>query len=90
MGRALRRSRSTPAAIPLSIPWGLTVGPPPPYIPLRKRFYQEVLEPISFERNGPEAAEDPDWLEACHERVVSAMQAGMDRLVEKRERDSRS
>lgn len=78
----LVRAKAWPIA--LSIPWGLTVGPPPFYIPVRSQFFQEVLEPITFERDGEDAARDEAWLEACHRRVLDAMQAGMDRLVEKR------
>lgn len=80
----LLRAKAWPVA--LSIPWGVTVGPPPPYIPMRSRFFQEVLEPIEFERTGPEAARDDDWVERCHERVLTTMQAALDRLVEERQR----
>lgn len=72
--------------ISLTIPWGLTLIPPLFYIPRRVRFFQEVLEPIRFEKDGPEAAADPDWVEVCHRRVVDAMQAGMDRLAERQKR----
>jgi diacylglycerol/phytol O-acyltransferase len=78
----LVRAKAWPIA--LSVPWGLTVGPPPFYIPMRSQFFQEVLEPITFERDGEEAALDDAWLEECHQRVLGAMQSGMDRLVEKR------
>lgn len=78
------RAKAWPIA--LSVPWGLTVGPPPPYLPLRSQFYQEVLEPITFERDGQEAAGDDAWVEACHERVLTTMQAAMDRLVVARRR----
>jgi len=53
---------------------------------MRSRFFQEVLEPITFERTGPEAADDNDWVERCHERVVTTMQAALDRLVAERQR----
>lgn len=66
----------------LSIPWGLTLGPPPPHIPLPSRILQEVLEPISFERDGPNAAADPDWVDQCSGRVQSAMQETLTRLAE--------
>ncbi len=65
----------------LSFPWGVTFGPPPPYVPFPSRIRIEVLAPISFERSGPEAAEDPAYVEACHEAVVCAMQTAMDRLA---------
>ena len=84
----LTRAKAWP--ITLSIPWGLTIGPPLLYFPLRTRFYQEFLEPIRFERTGAMAAEDDLWVERCHQRVVIAMQAALDRLVAQRERDRHS
>ena len=68
----------------LSIPWGLTIGPPPPYIPLRTRIHQEILPPIRFERSGDEAAEDADYVERCHERVLGMMQATLTRRAARR------
>ena len=80
----LMRAKAWPIA--LSIPWGITIGPPPPYIPVRSRFFQEVLPPIAFERDGEQAARDDAWVEACHHRVLDEMQACMDRLVVERAR----
>jgi hypothetical protein len=79
----LLRAKAWPLV--LSIPWGLTIGPPLLYFPLRSRFYQEALEPILFEPNGPEAADDASQVERCHAHVLAVMQAGLDRLVERRE-----
>lgn len=64
----------------LSFPWGVTFGPPPPYVPFPSRIRIEVLEPLTFERTGTAAAEDASYVEACHEAVVTAMQAAMDRF----------
>lgn len=65
----------------LSVPWGLTVGLPPPYLPVPTRIVQEILEPIRFDRRGEEASRDDAYVERCHEQVVSAMQAALDRIV---------
>ena len=73
--------------VTLSVPWGVSVGFPPPYIPLPTRIYTEILEPIRFPRTGPEAARDAAYVELCHRRVVSAMQAALDRLAAEREED---
>lgn len=67
--------------ITLSVPWGLTVGAPP-YVPLPIPIVLEVLEPIHFERVGPEAADDIDYVEACHQRVLDTMQLALDRLAQ--------
>ena len=67
--------------IVLSLPWGLTVGPPPPHIPFRTRIRQEILPPITFDRTGEEAAADADYVERCHRRVHGAMQACLTRLA---------
>lgn len=74
----------------LSVPWGLTVGPPPPCIPWRTRIFQEVLDPIEFERTGDEAAADSAYVETCHNRVLSAMQDALTRLYAERDAAQRS
>lgn len=65
----------------LSLPWGLTFGFPPPYVPVPTRIVMEVLPPIVLERHGESAAADTDYVERCHERVVAAMQARLDVIV---------
>lgn len=65
----------------LSMPWGLTVGFPPPYVPVPTRIVMEILPPIYFERSGEEAAADDLYVERCHQQVVDAMQAALDRIV---------
>lgn len=68
----------------LSLPWGLTFGPPPPHIPLPSRIFIEVLEPMTLERTGKVAAEDPYYVERCHARVHGAMQSALERLASAR------
>jgi 1-acyl-sn-glycerol-3-phosphate acyltransferase len=75
--------------IVVSVPWGLTIGFPPPYVPVPTRIFQEVLEPIHFDRSGDDAAEDREYVEACHRKVVAAMQATLDRLAAERLADRR-
>jgi 1-acyl-sn-glycerol-3-phosphate acyltransferase len=70
----------------LSIPWGLTLGPVFVYWPLPSRILAEILEPIRFERSGPEAAEDESYVAACADRVETAMQDALTRLAEERRR----
>jgi len=65
----------------VSLPWGLTVGPILPHLPVPSRIRVDVLEPIRFERTGPEAAADDAWVERCHERVLDTMQARLDELA---------
>ena len=76
--------------IVLSVPWGLTIGFPPPYLPLPTRMFMELLDPIRFERSGRAAAEDADYVERCHRKVVSTMQAALDRLARERAADKRA
>lgn len=88
LARALRldklvRSKTWPIA--LSIPWGLTIGPPPPFVPWPAQFFQEALEPIEFECGGPDAAADAAYVEQCHEAVLTTMQTALDRLVAERD-----
>lgn len=75
-----RRLRIKVWPLTLSLPWGLTLGPPPPHLPFPSRIRVEVLEPISFARHGAEAAADPDWVTACCARVEGEMQAALTRL----------
>ncbi len=70
--------------VSLSVPWGLTVGPVFPFLPLPVRILVEVLDPIHLERSGEEAAEDVEFVRACADRVEGAMQTALDRLAEER------
>lgn len=76
--------------IVFSLPWGITIGFPPPYIPIPTRFFTEILEPIRFERSGKEAAADAAYVARCHEQVVSTMQSALTRLAAERRRDKRA
>jgi 1-acyl-sn-glycerol-3-phosphate acyltransferase len=64
----------------LSVPWGLTLGPPLVYLPLPVKIWIEVLEPIRFERGGEQAAADEEHVAACAARVEGAMQHALERL----------
>lgn len=70
--------------VTLSLPWGLTIGPTPPHLPLPTRIFIEALDPIRFERCGEEAAADPAYVEVCHHRVLELMQSAMSRLAAER------
>jgi 1-acyl-sn-glycerol-3-phosphate acyltransferase len=78
--------RSKVWPITLSIPWGLTAGPIPLYLPFPSWILMEVLEPITFERTGAEAADDEGYVRACADRVESEMQTCLDRLATERTR----
>ncbi len=56
--------------ITLSFPWGVTVGPPPPYVPWPSRFFQEALPPIVFDRHGAEAAADAAYVDRSPKRFA--------------------
>jgi 1-acyl-sn-glycerol-3-phosphate acyltransferase len=84
--RADRMFRLKVWPLTLSFPWGITLGPPPPFIPFPSRITMEFLEPIQFERTGPEAADDADWVERCADRVRHAMQDSLTRLASERDR----
>lgn len=80
----LKKLRVNVCPTVLSIPWGLTVGFPPPYVPLPTQMWIEALEPIHFTRSGEEAASDTVYVEACHAQVVGRMQTALDRLSSER------
>lgn len=64
----------------LSIPWGLTVGPPVLYVPFPARIWMEVLPPMTFSPDGPEAAEDDEHVRACAEQVRATMERALREL----------
>ena len=72
----------------VSMPLGLTFGPHPFHIPFPVRILIEILEPIHFERHGPEAAEDDQYVRACADRVEATMQECLDRLADEIDRRS--
>lgn len=72
-----RRLRISRWPLTFSIPWGFTIGPSPPYIPLPTPIIAELLEPIHFERTGPEAARDRDYVRECADLVEGRMQAAL-------------
>lgn len=64
-----------------SLPWGLTVGPCPPYIPFPAKILTEFLDPITFNRSGPAAASDDAYVDTCAYRVEAAIQRAVDRMA---------
>ncbi|MBW2254108.1 MAG: glycerol acyltransferase, partial [Deltaproteobacteria bacterium] len=84
--RSERWLRTKVFPLAFSLPWGFTLGPPPPHLPLPSRILAEVLAPIHFDRSGEGAAGDEEYIAQCDHEVRSAMQATMDRLVEERRR----
>ena len=86
--RADRWLRSGAWPIALSIPWGLTFGPPPLFIPFPTRILIEMLEPIAFERSGRRAAADKGYVRTCADRVEGIMQRTLTRLASERGRPS--
>lgn len=75
--------------ITLSVPFGLTVGVPPPYVPISGRVRIRALEPIHFARSGSAAASDSAYVEACHRTVVGTMQRALDSLGDERRAERR-
>jgi len=63
----------------LGLPWGLAIGPLP-NIPLPVPLHTRVCPPITFERYGPTAAHDDDYVNSCYERVRGIMQKELDSL----------
>ena len=63
------------------MPWGLTFGPPPLYLPLPAKIRMEILDPIRFDRSGPEAERDEAYVNECARVVESRMQRTLDRLA---------
>ncbi len=79
-----RRFRLTVFPLALSVPWGLTLGPLPPYLPWPSRILIEALPAIHFPRTGDAAAADDAWVTACAHHVEARMQAALTRLAAER------
>ena len=74
----------------LSLPWGLSLGIPPPHFPWRTRIKIALLPPMCFEPAGESAAEDAGYVEQCHREVHQLMEATLQRLSREPEpRDGR-
>jgi 1-acyl-sn-glycerol-3-phosphate acyltransferase len=63
----------------LGLPWGLALGPLP-NIPLPVRIQTRVGGPIWFDRYGPDAAHDSNYVEECYRLVQTTMQRHLDDL----------
>lgn len=72
------RTEALPVAV--SIPWGITIGPVLPHLPLPTRIRAEVLDPVVPERTGHDAAADDDYVEHVAVLVRERMQVAMNRL----------
>jgi 1-acyl-sn-glycerol-3-phosphate acyltransferase len=70
-----------PGAFPiyLGLPWGLGLGPLP-NIPLPMPLHTRVCAPIYFDRYGPDAAHDSNYVEDCYGLVQTTMQRELDDL----------
>jgi 1-acyl-sn-glycerol-3-phosphate acyltransferase len=81
--RADRWMRIKVWPISLALPWGF-MPVPLPFWPWPARILVEVLPPVRFERSGPEAAADEDYVRECAAHVEGAMQATLTRLAAER------
>ncbi len=65
----------------LSVPWGLTVGPVPPFWPISRCIRIQLLAPIHFDRQGEAAAADDAYVRDWDERIRSRMQRTLSDLA---------
>jgi 1-acyl-sn-glycerol-3-phosphate acyltransferase len=85
IGRLFAVDRIRTRTFPLAwqIPWGLSsVGIPG--IPLPAKITIEVCRPMRWDHHGPDAADDPQVLEACYADITGVMQATLGRLAAER------
>ncbi len=81
--------RSEVWPVTLCLPWGLAIGPTPFFLPFPAKILIEVMEPVRFDRSGPEAAADDMYVRQCADRVETAMQATLSRLARERKHPRR-
>lgn len=65
----------------LGLPWGLALGPLP-NLPLPVQIHTRVCPPIQFERSGPAAARDTEYVMVCYQAFCEQMQSQLDDLVQ--------
>lgn len=73
------RFRSNVWPIGFALPYGLVFGLPAPHLPPPVKIHTRILRPILFDLP-PQAADDPDAVEACRDEIVAAMQTTLDDL----------
>jgi len=79
-----KRFRVSVLPLVLGPPFGIVPGGIPT-VPLPAKITVELLDPIDWsERYGPEAADDPDVVDACYEELTTTMQDALDRLAAER------
>ena len=76
-----RRFRVKVWPVTFSLPWGLTPGPALPLVPFPVAINIALLPPVTFDRQGAEAADDRDYVRACADHVEGLMQAALDRMT---------
>lgn len=75
-----RRMRIKVWPLVLSVPWGLTLGPPLFFLPYPSKIILEVLPPMDVSRPGSDATNDLGWLRRCDEKIRSTLQDALTRL----------
>lgn len=79
-----RRFRVSVLPLVLGPPFGVVPGGIPT-VPLPAKITVELLEPIDWsQRHGPEAADDPEVVQACYDELTTTMQEALDRLASER------
>jgi 1-acyl-sn-glycerol-3-phosphate acyltransferase len=71
--------RSNVFPIGAALPWGVIFGIPYPHFPLPVKVHTRFGAPIHF-REPPSAADDPEIVEACFQRVATEMDGSMTEL----------
>lgn len=64
----------------LGWPWGIGIGPLI-NLPFRRPIHIRVGPPIYFDRSGPKAAKDIDYILRCYDQVHHQMQSTLNQLV---------
>jgi 1-acyl-sn-glycerol-3-phosphate acyltransferase len=79
-----RRFRIKATPIQLAIPWGLYATDFLPRLLLPAKIEIRVLPEIQFDRTGPEAAADNEYVRECYQRVTHALQEAVTEMASRR------
>ncbi|AEF40832.1 lysophospholipid acyltransferase family protein [Hoyosella subflava] len=78
-----KRLRGATMPIISGFPFPLAIEILPMHIPLPAKIRTEILEPIMVDSD-PDRVNDAEYVDAIYQQVESAIQAGMDRLAQRR------
>ena len=83
LGGIAGKLRAATLPIVAGVPFGITPQVLPAHIPLPTKLRYEILDPVEIDPD-PDRTDDDDYVDGKYREVEEALQAGVDRLAERR------